>query len=262
MKQRTAYLVAMMAIWSFPTAGSGQAAAGRVEEMVRIPAGSYLPHYARDNQRVEVEPFVIDRNPVTREQFASFLEARPNWRRGAVKPIFAARGYLRSWPGAADFGGNAAAALPVTEVSWFAAKSYCGWRGARLPTLDEWEYVASASETSRDASRDPGFIQRLLEITTVRSPNPRSIGSTFRNAYGVEDMHGLVSEWVLDFNSIQVAGDSRTGTPHDAQLYCAAGSLHATDPNNYPAFLRFAMRGGMEASSTLGNVGFRCASSP
>jgi formylglycine-generating enzyme len=253
-------LLVLVLTWPLPSPGSGQPATGSAAEMVRIPAGSYLPHYSRDRTLVEVAPFLIDPYPVTRAQFAAFLTAKGDWSPGSVKSVYADAGYLRSWGDEVDISRAGFDRLPVTEVSWFAAKSYCEWRNARLPTLDEWEYVAAASETSRDASRDPAFVRRLLDLSTARGES-RTIGSGFRNVFGVHDMHGVVWEWVLDFNHLSIPDDSRTGAPHDAQLYCAAGGIRATDATNYPAFLRYAMRGGLAARSTVANVGFRCARS-
>jgi formylglycine-generating enzyme len=230
-------------------------------EMARIPEGSYLPHYSRDRTPVTIRSFEIDRHPVTRGDYLRFVTARPEWRRDRVKPLFAAQGYLASWPGALEIGGPEQARLPVASVSWFAARAYCEWEGKRLPTTDEWEYVARASETRRDATSDSAFLQRLTELSISRRPD-RPIGSGFRNVYGVGDMHGLVAEWVLDFNNVTVPDDSRTGPGgHDRQLYCAAGGMAATNPSDYPAFLRYATRAGLDGRSTVGSLGFRCARS-
>src|SRR5690606_35888972 len=122
---------------------------------------------------------------------------------------------------------------PVTEVSWFAAKAYCESVGKRLPTMDEWEYVAAASRTARDASRDPAFIIELLALYTTRRGDELPVaGSGAPNAYGVRDLHGVVWEIVADFNSIMVADDSR-GTSgsgeRDHQLYCAGAAIGAAD---------------------------------
>jgi formylglycine-generating enzyme required for sulfatase activity len=238
--------------------GRAGAAAGRVH----IPGGSYLPLFDRGAGRVQVRPFALDRLPVTRGDFLAFVTANPQWRRDLVKPVFAERGYLAGWPGALDAGRGDDLRRPVVEVSWFAARAYCTWRGGRLPTTDEWELVAAAGPSSRDASGDRTEQQRLLELYTRPRPQPLPpVGGTAPNAYGVRDLHGVAWEWTRDFNSVLVSDDSRGTAARDVGLYCAGSAIGATDPRNYPAFLRYALRGGLDARSTLGSLGFRCAAS-
>ncbi len=147
-------------------------------------------------------------------------------------------------------------------------KAYCAAADRRLPTVDEWEYAATASETTsemrRSASADRAFRRRLLALYAARKPErPPVVGSTFTNAFGVTDLHGVVWEWTLDFNSVVVGDDSRAaGSGQDARdhhLFCASAAIGASDPANYPAFVRFAVRAGLTARSTVGGVGFRCA---
>src|SRR6478735_7221904 len=108
--------------------------------MARVPGGSYRPLYAaRGDARVRVAPFALDREPVTRGQFLSFVRTHPAWRRDAIRPLFAQRGYLADWPSATNAGGPADQGRPVVNVAWFAAKAYCAAQGKRLPTVDEWE---------------------------------------------------------------------------------------------------------------------------
>ncbi|NUQ20541.1 MAG: SUMF1/EgtB/PvdO family nonheme iron enzyme, partial [Gemmatimonadaceae bacterium] len=121
--------------------------------MASLPAGSYRPLYGRaGGERVAVAAFRLDRTPVTRGEYLEFITANPAWRRDAIRPVFGEPGYLATWRSALDAGDGAELRRPVTEVSWFAAGAYCAWRGKRLPTVDEWEYAAAASETRRDAS--------------------------------------------------------------------------------------------------------------
>ncbi len=225
--------------------------------MVVVPAGRYMPLYAPDTSAVRVESLRMDRYPVTRGDFAAFVEANPRWRRSQVKPVFADGRYLADWK--TDLTPGDRPDAPVTDVSWFAARAYCGSQGRRLPTVDEWEYAARADETRADAMSDPAHKARVLELYTQRPKTPPAVGATFMNTYGIHDMHGLVWEWIRDFNTVTVGTDSRGTAQRDDQLYCAAGAEGATDTGNYAAFMRYAFRASLEGSSTSSALGFRCA---
>jgi formylglycine-generating enzyme len=224
---------------------------------VVVPAGSYTPLYSPESGQVRVESFRIQSHQVTRGQFAAFVAANPRWRRSQVQPVFADARYLDGWRDDLDPGGEPAA--PVTGVSWFAARAYCGWRGMRLPTADEWEYAARADESRADATGDPAHKRRILRLYSERDRTPPAVGSIFRNRHGIHDMHGLVWEWVRDFNTVTVETDSRGSDQRDAQLYCAAGAEGATDREDYAAFLRYAFRSTLQGRSTSRALGFRCA---
>ncbi len=238
--------------------------------MARIPAGSYEPLYDLGEGPVRVNAFRIDRVPVTRGQFLAFVREHPAWGRDSVRKLFADDRYLIGWAGALDTSDSSAEGRddtlamnrPVTEVSWFAAAAYCSAQNKRLPTVDEWEYVAAANATERDASRDPATTNTILaSYTRPRSDRPEVVGTTPANAYGVRDLHGVVWEWTEDFNSVLVSDDSRGTSARDQQLFCAAGAVGATNVTNYPAFLRYAVRAGLQGRTTMSALGFRCAAS-
>jgi formylglycine-generating enzyme required for sulfatase activity len=96
------------------------------KRMVSIPGGTLRPLYGAS---VRVDPFSIDRDPVTRGE------------------------YLHS-------NDVAYAKAAMTEVSWSEARSYCLARGARLPTRAEWEYVAAV---------DPKDYSRVIAEYMTRS---------------------------------------------------------------------------------------------
>ncbi|MCZ6671666.1 MAG: SUMF1/EgtB/PvdO family nonheme iron enzyme, partial [Verrucomicrobia bacterium] len=116
--------------------------------MVRIPAGDYIPLYIKDAEKRSVKAFLIDIRPVTNAEFLAFVREHPKWRRSQVKRLFADSAYLQHWAGDLDLGPQAGkiADSPVTNVSWFATRAYLKSKGKRLPTEDEWEYVACADE--------------------------------------------------------------------------------------------------------------------
>lgn len=238
------------------------ASEGDVDGMVRLPAGSYLPLYMKDPKPRLVDEFYIDVAPVTNAEFLEFVREHPKWQRSVVKRLFADGNYLKHWAGNLDLGQEAEqiADSPVTNVSWFAARAYLKSRGKRLPTTDEWEYVACADETRPNASGDPKFTARLLEWYGRPGGGrlPR-VGSAPANVYGVRAMHGYVWEWVADFNNSMVTGESRGDTGIDRKLYCAGGALGATDTRNYAAFMRYAFRSSLKGNYTVPNLGFRGA---
>ncbi|MEO6526579.1 MAG: formylglycine-generating enzyme family protein [Gemmatimonadaceae bacterium] len=236
---------------------------GGTSGMAWIEAGWYRPLYAPTTApRVRVGSFALDRLPVTRREYQRFVGAHPEWRRGAVRAELAGPGYLADWPTASSAGDASDLDRPVASVSWFAATAFCASHGKRLPGLHEWEYAASASETDRHAASDPAFRRRLLALYGARQPGrPAKVGSTFRNAFGVSDLHGLVWEWTHDFDLTARADATRAdgkATP-EHHLYCASSAIGVTDPANYPAFARFAVRAGLNTRSTVSGVGFRCA---
>jgi formylglycine-generating enzyme required for sulfatase activity len=209
---------------------------------------------------VTVQRFALDRRPVTNAEFLEFVMEHPQWRRDAVAPLFADARYLSHWDGATELGDAARTDQPVTRVSWFAAKAYCEARGARLPTWNEWEYTAAADERSPDARKDPGWRQRILDWYAQPSSIPlRDVGSTPPNWYGVGDLHGLIWEWVLDYNALLVSDDGREQDGPDKALYCGAGALSVEDREQYAVLMRIAFLSSLEARYTTASLGFRCA---
>ena len=229
-----------------------------ITAMVKINGGSYIPLYSNDVQQTAVKSFEMDVYPVTNNDFLNFVIANPEWKKSKVKSLFADSNYLKQWNSDMTFSPDIANS-PVVNVSWFAAKKYCECQGKRLPETAEWELAARASETMADASKDPGFNQWVLNWVT--KPNPAvlpSVGSTYKNYYGVYDLHGLVWEWTYDFNSALTTGESRGNSSLDNTMFCGGGSFSSKDINNYASFMRFAMRSSVKAKYCVANLGFRC----
>ena len=211
---------------------------------------------------MRVASFLLDPYPVSNADFLEFLKVNPAWRRSKVKRIFAESDYLKEWSGDLEFDEDLTD-RPVVYVSWFAARAFAKWRGKRLPTQHEWEFVARADEHKVDATGEEAFRRRILDWYGRPTPErPGRLGTASKNLYGIHDMHGLVWEWVSDFNSVLVTGESRQDTSLDRGLFCAAGVIGSTDPSDYAAYMRYAYRSSLEAAYTVKNLGFRCARDP
>ena len=229
-------------------------------KMVSVKEGSFVPLYgATSKNPVKVKSFFIDVYPVTNNEYLSFIRKNPNLSKSKIKRIFADKSYLQYWKSDFDFG-NANPKSPVTNVSWFVAKKYCECQGKRLPTMDEWEYVAMADEKKIDARTKTEFNKYILSWYEKSKTYQNPVGQTFKNYWGVYDIHGLVWEWTADFNSILLSGESRKDKSADKNLFCGAASVNATDLMNYAAFMRYAFRGSLKAQYSTRNLGFRCAS--
>jgi gamma-glutamyl hercynylcysteine S-oxide synthase len=140
------------------------------------PAG-----FAYDNERprhtVELEPFWIDRTPVTNAAFAQFVDET-----GAEPPKYWERdgegGWVRTTMGTTE---AVDPALPAIHVDWHQADAFARWAGKRLPTEFEWEAAAQGADRGRanldqlafgsapagayaDAAADCGAVQMLGDV--------------------------------------------------------------------------------------------------
>lgn len=227
-------------------------------KMVPIKGGTYTPLYGRDSLKVTISDFEMDVYPVTNKEYLGFVKKHPKWQRSQVKKLFADGNYLFTWTSDTILGKTQSIKAPITNISWFAANSYCECQGKRLATIDEWEYVAMANKTMPDARKLKTYNEYILGWYEKPKTFNNPIGSTFKNYWNVYDLHGLVWEWTLDFSSVLVSGESRKDVDNDSNLFCGSAAIGATDLMNYAAFMRYATRGSLKAKYAMKNLGFRC----
>jgi formylglycine-generating enzyme required for sulfatase activity len=129
-----------------------------------------------------------------------------------------------------------------------------------LPTTAEWEHAASAGYTRADGKNDEQLTRDLYAWLARPVPAVLPTVETARpNFHGVRGLHGLVWEWVSDFNTALVTGESRADSGLERDLFCGAGSVGAKDTSDYAAFMRGALRSSLKANNTTSSLGFRCA---
>lgn len=224
-------------------------ASGLKPKSVVIPAGKFFPQYGPGGSKkeVEVRAFRMDVVPVTAAAFMDLLASDSKWVPGAPTALMAESNYLSDWKkkGKSYQPDPKKVDHPVVFVSYFAAQAYCELKKGRLPTTLEWEYAAQD---------DP---KTQLEWFTNPRP-PTAVGKGKPNRHGVYDLHGQVWEWTADFNSSFATADNRSDGEMNKNLFCGSGSMGARDRENYPAFMRYAMRSGLRPNHVISNLGFRC----
>ncbi|WP_197338572.1 formylglycine-generating enzyme family protein [Ralstonia solanacearum] len=240
-------------------------AAAQGTAYVRLPGGDFdsvLPQNAPGlPQRVRIVPFELRTTPVTIGEYLAFVRTHEAWRRDRVPEVFAGPSYLPDWADALHPDPQASPQAPVTGVSWFAARAYCESEGARLPTWLEWESAAAADATRADARDDPQWRQRILawyERPALRRLPP--VGGP-PDVHGVSDLHGLIWEWVDDFNALFISGDSRTQGDPDTQKFCGAGAISIVRRDSYAVLMRVALLSSLGGADATASLGFRCARS-
>jgi len=249
-------------LFTIVSLSAGLAQYSFANEFVHIPGGEFssvIPEAKGDN-RVAVADFFMQEAPVTNAEFMRFVLHHPEWQRGRAVSLFVDGQYLSTWTNPISLGPEAGLQQPVTQVSWFAADAYCEWQDARLPSWYEWEYVAAANESIADARGLPEWRQEILSwYSQAGGDRIGDVRQGSANYYHIFDTHGLVWEWVDDFNAFLVTGDNREQGGADKLQFCGAGAITMEEKENYAVLMRVAMLSALQARYTTRNLGFRCA---
>jgi formylglycine-generating enzyme required for sulfatase activity len=234
--------------------GTYPATAQEQSEALSISAGSFhsvLPEVLGEPH--EVDAFFLDETAVTNSEFLEFLKENKRWRKSEIPTLYAEARYLDHWISDLDFGDSEKADRPVTRVSWYAANAYCGWKGGRLPTLNEWEYAAQAMSFESPEDADQFSHELIGWYSAVDTHQKEQVGSTgIVTNHGVRDLFGLIMEWVEDFNP-----------PIASDISLDCGTIGRMQGNStlygYAMSIRYITRMSFKPTSTTGMLGFRCA---
>lgn len=150
---------------------------GKIRLWQRIPVGQNA------EEKVSIqEPFWLAAVPITCQQFNLFLESvGREGKRDANRPSH-----------------------PAEDVAWWEAIEFCDWlsvlstrfRGARLPTADEWEYSCRAGTSSKFwCGNEASEVEKSAWVQSNSQGVPHAVATKPPNQFGLFDMHGNVREW-------------------------------------------------------------------
>jgi ergothioneine biosynthesis protein EgtB len=185
--------------------------------------GAFSFDNERPRHRVLLAPYELGSRLVTSAEYREFVDdggyARPDlwlsegWRavqeRGWRAPLYWER-HDGDWAAYTLAGlGPLAAHAPVAHVSYYEADAYARWRGARLPTEQEWEHAAGVESTPGTlldesplepaAAAAPGLVQMTGDVWewTASAYLPYPGFRTLEGALGEYNGKFMVNQMVL-----------------------------------------------------------------
>lgn len=241
-------------------------------KMVYVPQGEFAmglgdrDYYSNPARKVILDAYWIDQTEVTNAMYAKCVVS------GMCKePTDKFSATRSSYYDNYEFDD-----YPVIYVDWNMARSYCEWRGDKLPTDAQWEKAARGTDgrvypwgenidcsfanyywTSSDYS--------LWESGHYCAGDTTRVGSyeSGKSPYGLYDMIGNVSEWVADWDGARYEPNSLLVNPTgpDTGVYRMTRGGSWSDSSFYDSFLPLAhsvTSRTLSAFDARDDIGFRC----
>lgn len=226
--------------------GSAAAQASKPADMVSIPAGCVTvgpakPHHALIPRQVCLPAFRVDRAEVTVAQHRACVAA------GACKPPPSNLRLCNA--NLADRADH-----PANCATYDDAVAYCKWRGARLPSPDEWERATRGPQmtTYPWGEAAPTTKLAVMPVDEDRSTAPVCSRSAGHSAEGICDLAGNVAEWTSDAFVEDNRASHALSSPDQSRVI-RGGSWGES------VMARTSGRARRPPVTMGANVGFRCA---
>lgn len=204
-------------------------------EMVPVPGGKFkvgspegeVGRESDEGPQVEIEvaPFWIGKHEVTWAEYESFLVMHDVFKRfDRLKIRVVAEDEKKAfdvvtvpstlYDPSFSYDAGRDKKSPAATMTQYAAKQYTKWLSLlaedfyRLPTEIEWEYACRAGSTSAYSfGNDPSQLHEYAWFKDNSNEMRHVVGGKKPNSWGLHDMHGNVSEWVLDGHTLDGYAD-------------------------------------------------------
>lgn len=178
-------------------------------QMVLIPAGEFAMgsnngyNIEQPVHTVYLNSYYMDVYEVANTLYQACVTA------GVCTPPFKIESYTRS----SYYSNSQYDNYPVINVDWNQAKTYCEWRGARLPTEAEWEKAARGID-GRTYPWGEGIDCSYANYDDcTKDTAPVGSYEKGKSPYGLYDMAGNVGEFVKDWYSENYYSNSPSRNP-------------------------------------------------
>jgi formylglycine-generating enzyme required for sulfatase activity len=203
--------------------------------------------------QVHLDSFYIDKFEVTNEFYAQCVQFGPCQEPKEI--------YSKTHP--SYYGNPDFANYPVVHIDWFIAKTYCQWRGGRLPTEAEWEKAARGTDERTYPWGNEIDCEHANFAECVGDTMPVESYKNGVSPYGAFNMAGNVWEWVSDWFSptyYDISPLENPLGPENTNKKTLRGGSWVTNGNG----VRISYRYGSEPSRTgrYTDFGLRCARTP
>ncbi len=184
-------------------------------EMVYIPGGEFIMGDARGRpdetpHPVSLEPFYMDRYPVSQELYKNVLGVNPSKWKGEQNPVERIQ-----WTDAARFC-NRCSQLEGLIPCYDPETWECNFEadGYRLPTEAEWEYACRAGSQATYFFGDGGaLLHKYAWFKPHSRGRPQPLGKKSPNPWGLYDSLGNIWEWCNDLYSATYYKESPRENP-------------------------------------------------